>query len=101
MNAIKYSYDQTPIYVDVKRSGKKAVITVKNKCDKVSEKKLKSLFGKFVRLDDEMTRTTRGSGLGLFIVKGLIEAMNGTIELSSDDEFGFCVTIKLRIAEKL
>ena len=100
-NAIKYSYDQTPIYVDVKRSGKKAVITVKNKCDKVSEKKLKSLFGKFVRLDDEMTRTTRGSGLGLFIVKGLIEAMNGTIELSSDDEFGFCVTIKLRIAEKL
>ena len=100
-NAIKYSYDQTPIYVDVKRSGKKAVITVKNKCDKISEKKLKSLFGKFVRLDDEMTRTTRGSGLGLFIVKGLIEAMNGTIELSSDDEFGFCVTIKLRIAEKL
>ncbi len=97
-NAIKYAYPETQIYVDIKKDGKKAQIQVKNKCDKIPEKKLKSLFDKFVRLDDEMTRTTRGTGLGLFIVKGLIEAMNGTIELSSDDEFGFCVTVKLNVA---
>ena len=42
-----------------------------------------------------MTRTTRGTGLGLFIVKGLVEAMEGEIRLSSDDEFGFCATITL------
>lgn len=97
-NAIKYAYPETQIYVDVKNEGKTAVIQVKNKCDKIPEKKLKSLFDKFVRLDDEMTRTTRGTGLGLFIVKGLIEAMNGSIGLASDDEFGFCVTVKLNIA---
>ena len=97
-NAVKYAYPDTQIYVNVTKKGKKAIITVKNKCDKIPEKKLKSLFDKFVRLDDEMTRTTRGTGLGLFIVKGLIEAMYGTIELSSDDEFGFCVTVKLNIA---
>ena len=55
------------------------------------------MFDKFVRLDDNMTRTTRGTGLGLFIVKGLIEAMNGSIKLSSDDEYGFCATIILNI----
>jgi signal transduction histidine kinase len=97
-NAIKYAYPETQIFVEIKRKGKKAVIQVKNKCDKIPEKKLKSLFEKFVRLDDEMTRTTRGTGLGLFIVKGLIEAMNGTIKLKSDDEFGFCATIELNIA---
>ncbi|MBR6301493.1 GHKL domain-containing protein [bacterium] len=97
-NAIKYAYPETQIYVDIKKEGKAAIIQVKNKCDKIPDKKLKSLFDKFVRLDDEMTRTTRGTGLGLFIVKGLIEAMNGTIKLSSDDEFGFCVTVKLNIA---
>ncbi len=98
-NAVKYAYPESPIWVDVKKQDEKAIVTVKNKCDKIPEKKLKGLFEKFVRLDDEMTRTTRGSGLGLFIVKGLLEAMDGTIVLSSDDEFGFCATVTLNIAD--
>lgn len=99
-NAIKYSYPETPIIVDTFISDNLAVIKVKNKCEKIPDKKLNGLFEKFVRLDDNMTRTTRGTGLGLFIVKGLVEAMNGTISLSSDDEYGFCVTITLDIAEE-
>lgn len=98
-NAIKYSYPDSPIFVTVEQQDNKAIIEVKNSCDVIPEKKLKTLFEKFVRLDDEMTRTTRGTGLGLFIVKGLVEAMNGIIELSSDEEFGFCATITLNIAE--
>lgn len=97
-NAVKYSYPETPITVDTKLKKGKAIITVKNKCDKIPPKKLATLFDKFVRLDDEMTRTTRGTGLGLFIVKGLVEAMGGTIKLSSDDEFGFCTAITLDLA---
>ena len=99
-NAIKYSYPDTPILVDVEQKEDKAVIKVKNSCDKIPKKKLDTLFEKFVRLDDEMTRTTRGTGLGLFIVKGLIEAMEGSITLSSDDNFGFCATITLNIADE-
>lgn len=98
-NAIKYSYPDSPIIVIVEQHENKAVIEVKNNCDIIPEKKLKTLFDKFVRLDDEMTRTTRGTGLGLFIVKGLVEAMDGTIELSSDEDFGFCATITLNIAD--
>lgn len=99
-NAIKYAYPDTPILVNIKQHKNKAVIKIKNKCDVIPEKKLKSLFEKFVRLDDEMTRTTRGSGLGLFIVKGLIEAMEGTITLTSNNEFGFCATITLNMASE-
>jgi signal transduction histidine kinase len=98
-NAIKYSYPETPIIVDVTQDGKKAVLEFKNKCDVIPLKKLKSLFDKFVRLDDEMTRTTRGSGLGLFIVKGLIEAMNGSVDLSSDEEYGFQAKVILNVAK--
>ncbi len=98
-NAVKYSYPDTPIIVETELVRDKAVIRVKNSCDKIPEKKLKTLFEKFVRLDDNLTRTTRGSGLGLFIVKGLVEAMDGTIQLSSDDN-GFCAAITLNIAQE-
>ncbi len=98
-NAVKYSFPETPIIVNCYSENNKAVITVTNQCEKIPEKKLKTLFEKFVRLDDNMTRTTRGSGLGLFIVKGLVEAMEGEISLNSDDK-GFCVTVVLECAEE-
>ena len=94
------SYPDTPIIVDTNIDNGKACIAVKNFCDKIPEKTLATLFQKFVRLDDNMTRTTRGTGLGLFIVKGLVEAMEGTIELSSTEEYGFCATIKLNLAKE-
>ena len=74
-----------------------ATITVSNQCDKIPEEKLKSLFGKFIRIDDKTTRTTRGTGLGLFIVKGLVEAMNGQIKISSTDEIGFKVDVTFKL----
>ncbi len=97
-NAVKYSYPDTPIIVNAMLNEDKAIIEVKNKCDKIPPEKLSTLFDKFVRLDDNMTRTTRGTGLGLFIVKGLVEAMGGKIELSSNEEFGFVARITLDIA---
>lgn len=99
-NAVKYSYPDTPILVDAKVIDEKIVVNVKNSCDVIPEKKLQTLFEKFVRLDDNMTRTTRGTGLGLFIVKGLIEAMNGTIELFSTPDSGFTAKITLNIAKE-
>ena len=97
-NAVKYAYPETIISVDTNIVDGKAVITVKNQCDIIPKEKLQRLFGKFIRLEDNTTRTTRGTGLGLFIVKGLIEAMNGKIELSSDDNCGFCAEVTINLA---
>ncbi len=99
-NAVKYSYPEADIITETECIENKVIITVKNKCDKIPDEKLSKLFEKFVRLDDEMTRTTRGTGLGLFIVKGLIEAMEGNIELKSTEEYGFIAKITLNLANE-
>ncbi len=97
-NAVKYAKPDSVITVDTAIVDNKAKFFVKNECDVIPPKQLKKLFEKFVRLDDNTTRTTRGTGLGLFIVKGLVEAMNGTIELHSDKEIGFCAKVTLNFA---
>ena len=97
-NAIKYSKDDSKITLDYEIDGEKLVISIKNDYDIIPREKLKTLFDKFTRIDDKTTRTTRGTGLGLFIVKGLVEGMNGKIRLYSNEECGFCVKIYLPIA---
>lgn len=99
-NAVKYAYPDTRVTVEGVVDSDKAKIFVKNQCDIIPPQKLNKLFEKFIRLDDNTTRTTRGTGLGLFIVKGLIEAMNGEIKLSSTKDCGFCVEITLKLAPK-
>ena len=92
-NAIKYSNDEI--------RDEKLVVSVQNAYEVIPREKLKTLFDKFTRVDDKTTRTTRGTGLGLFIVKGLVEAMNGEIRLYSNDECGFCVKVFMPIARDL
>ncbi len=96
-NAYKYSYPDTPIDVNVGQEKNFAVIRVSNSYDYIPPEQLNKLFGKFIRIDDKTTRTTRGTGLGLFIVKGLVKAMNGSIELESTKDNIFTVVIKLPV----
>lgn len=98
-NAIKYSKYDNPITLDYEIRDEKLVVSVQNDYDVIPREKLKTLFDKFTRVDDKTTRTTRGTGLGLFIVKGLVEAMGGEIRLYSNDECGFCVKVFMPIAK--
>ncbi len=98
-NAIKYSKEGTPITLDYELKDNQIIISVQNEYDIIPREKLKTLFDKFTRLDDSTTRTTRGTGLGLYIVKGLVEAMNGEIRLYSNEDCGFCVKIYMPVAE--
>lgn len=90
-NAVKYSLPDTAIEVRVEREEREnaqIAISVINRCEPFPMEQLEeldSLFDKFKRLDDSLVRTTRGSGLGLFITRGLVEAMGGEISLSYEE----------------
>ena len=98
-NAVKYAKEDSKIVLDYEVENKYIVINVKNDYDVIPREKLKTLFDKFTRVDDSTTRTTRGTGLGLFIVKGLVEGMGGEIRLYSTEECGFCVKVFMPIAK--
>jgi len=99
-NAVKYSKENSKIILDYKIENDKLVVSIKNDYDVIPREKLKTLFEKFTRVDDSTTRTTRGTGLGLYIVKGLVEAMKGEIRLYSNEECGFCVKVYMPIVSK-
>lgn len=94
-NGLKYAPENTEIHIDIEQTTDNVSIFFKNKYELISKETLNTLFGKFIRLDNTTTRTTRGTGLGLFIVKGLVEAMNGTIKLYSNEEWGFIAKVTL------
>lgn len=94
-NANKYGTEDTPLIVDAIKTDKKVTLIFKNYSPYIDKQTVKKLFEKFVRLDDKTTRTTRGTGLGLFIVKGLLSAMGGTIFIKStpNNEFFTYITL--------
>ena len=100
-NANKYAYPDTPIVIKAKCEKEKAVIKVINQADYIDKQVLNTLFDKFIRIDDKTTRTTRGTGLGLYIVKGLVEAMNGSVHLKSTVDNVFSVKIVLPLYKEV
>ncbi len=100
-NAAKYAYEDTPIKIDGETTEDRAIIKISNYADYIPEEKLSKLFEKFIRMDDSTTRTSRGTGLGLFIVKGLVDCMNGEISLSSTKDNIFTVTLSLPLFKEV
>ncbi len=86
-NAQKYSLNNQNVKVILKTIDNIPTLKIINKCEKITPEIKEKLFEKFIRADSSLTRTTRGTGLGLYIVKGLTNAMNIDIDLECGEEF--------------
>ena len=98
-NAVKYNKDNTPIKMSLKNIENGVEFKISNKTDPIPVEMLDKLYDKFIRLDSELTRTTRGTGLGLYIVKGLCDAMGIDISINTENNF-FTVTLKFNNEEE-
>ena len=84
-NAVKYSSDCVPIYVSLKRQliGK-VNFTVADLGIGISDEEKPKIFDKFYRVGNEDTRKTKGTGLGLFIVKQVLDHHQATIKVKNN-----------------
>ena len=84
-NAVRYSPQRTAIHVAaiVEQETRMARISVNDRGPGIPPDKQGEIFDKFVRLERDLNSKVRGSGLGLFISRQLVEAMQGSISVES------------------
>jgi signal transduction histidine kinase len=104
-NALKYSPPLTPIGFTTRaivEKGRYVIISVSDRGLGIRPQDQAHLFKRFVRLERDINSPVRGSGLGLYISRRLIEAMQGTIWIESSGVPGEGSTfhIQLPMADK-
>ena len=82
-NAIKYSPEHTPVRIWASSSGDEIEISVSDRGFGIAPEDVEQLFQKFQRITTTDTRDIPGTGLGLYIVKGLVEAHGGRVWVRS------------------
>ncbi len=80
-NAVKYGGEPPQIGLGFSLQGRNAVLEVSDNGQGIAEADRDLIFGRFFRSGDEMTRTTPGTGLGLYLVQQIVEAHRGAVEL--------------------
>ena len=96
-NSIKYNKAQGQIEVLLNDCNDTFVITVKDTGVGIPSDKLMYIFERFRQVENTFNKSTKGSGIGLSLVKDLIEIQGGTIEVKSELGVGSEFIIKLPV----
>ena len=97
-NAIKYTPKQGNIQISLHQAGKDIRFKVVDNGIGIPPEDLDRVFEKFYRIKTEQTRSVSGSGLGLSIVKGIVDAHNGSIHVESEVGKGTTFIVSLPVA---
>ncbi|WP_293914596.1 MULTISPECIES: sensor histidine kinase [unclassified Sphingobacterium] len=87
-NAIKYSPPCASVFVRLKRESGKLIFSVTDHGIGIPDEEKKNIFNKFYRVGNESTRKTKGTGLGLYIVKTVLQKHNASIKVKDNTPSG-------------
>lgn len=94
-NAVKYGEPRSPILVTIKRVEDRTMIAVHNYGTIIAIEEQSNLFQPFHRTSLAQASNTRGWGLGLTLVKGIVEAHQGIVKVESYLKEGTTFTVDL------
>jgi PAS domain S-box-containing protein len=102
-NAVKFTSIGGKITVNIEDCQESICIRVKDTGRGIPEDKIDSIFKRFVQVDKSLTRDCEGSGIGLSLVKCLVELHDGTISVESKLGKGteFVINIPCRLSEEI
>ena len=94
-NAIKFSEDGSKVFVTSCLENDLLSISVSDSGIGIDKEKIQEIFDRFKQLDSTIHSLNRGYGLGLSVTRGLIEVLNGQIEITESDKGGSNFTISI------
>jgi two-component system phosphate regulon sensor histidine kinase PhoR len=95
-NAAKYSPSGSNIKVTTEQKNGKKIISVADHGEGIDQQTKERVFEKFYRAENESTRKSKGTGLGLYITKFLVEKQGGKIFLKDNQPQGLIVEIQFQ-----
>lgn len=96
-NAVKFTEAQGMIWVSIRDKGESIEISVKDTGIGIPEDKLDIIFERFRQINSSLSRDQEGSGIGLSLVKNLVELHGGSIRVSSECGVGAEFTFELPV----
>lgn len=94
-NAVKYSNKDSPIFWEAQRKGSKLLIRIKDEGRGIKNSEKLNIFKLFYRCGDENTRSTKGTGIGLYLVARIIKLHKGKIKALDNKPNGTIIEIEL------
>ncbi len=98
-NALKYSPDEKCLRLEGRRDGDQVRLAVTDRGIGVAKGEQKKIFEKFYRSEDSLVHDTKGSGLGLTLVRHVAQAHGGHVEVESTPGKGSTFTLVLPITQ--
>lgn len=97
-NAHKYSSISQPITLNVYSTPQSHILEVADQGKGIPENEREKVFEKFYRMEEESTRTSKGTGLGLFLCKKIADFHDATIKINDQVPTGcrFTITFPIR-----
>lgn len=93
-NAVKYSPPGTRIRCSLEEADDHILLAVEDEGPGIPESERKHVWEKFYRIGNEVTRATKGTGLGLYLCKRIADAHQAVIRLGSQKPHGTLVTVR-------
>jgi signal transduction histidine kinase len=93
-NAVKFTPEGKQILITLEIDEEHITLSVKDEGVGIPEDKLESIFDRFAQVNSSLSRRAEGTGIGLSLVKRLVELMDGTIAVESEIETGSEFIIK-------
>lgn len=101
-NAIKFTDEGGQILVSFLDKGDRVQISIKDNGIGIPKDKLDTIFERFGQIDRTLARNSQGSGIGLSLVKSIVDILNGSIKVFSELGNGseFIVELSVRLVEE-
>ena len=100
-NAIKYASSGGEISLSMEADESEVEIRIEDRGPGIPEAHMNKIFDKFHRVDDSLTATKQGAGLGLSIAKRMLEDVGGSLSYAPRQGGGSCFTVKVPVNQAI